>query len=221
VKADVTPRFPSAGVDDIIDDFYSNRIRHICIVRRLLLEEAYHHHLSMRARIIRTCSSNLRTQRIKAAGLAIPAPALRTFQSAPPHGSGEAAASTDGQDDRRKGAEEAGAMSRRLAEMTEAIIDTGGTSTAKNVEAAGFSEELKKQLESRIAKGAFRSQNQRAFAEAELPVCSRPISPEFPSSFLQQIVLRRQRHSRSSHSSTMVRFRIPSRLCSTHAGRQS
>jgi hypothetical protein len=175
----------------------------------------------MRAKIVRTCSSFLRTQRIKAAGLATPAAAFRTFKSAPPHALREAAARTDGQDDRRKGAEEAGAMSRRLAEMTEESIDTGGTSAAKNVEAAGFSEELKKQLESRIADGAFRSQHQRAFAEAELPVCSRPVFPEFPSSFLQQTVLRRQRHTRSSHSSTMVRFRIPSRLCSTHAGRQS
>jgi hypothetical protein len=175
----------------------------------------------MRARIIRTCSSFRRIQRIKAAGLATPAAAFRTFKSAPPHALREAAARTDGQDDRRKGAEEAGAMSRRLAEMTEESIDTGGTSAAKNVEAAGFSEELKKQLESRIADGAFRSQNQRAFAEVELPVCSHPIFPDFTSSFLQQTVLRRQRHSRSSHSSTMVRFRIPSRLCSTHAGRQS
>lgn len=62
-------------------------------------------------------------------------------------------------------------MSRRLVEMTEESIDSGGSSAARNIEAAGFSEELKKQLESRITDSAFRSQNQRAFAEAEMPVC--------------------------------------------------
>ena len=66
-------------------------------------------------------------------------------------------------------------MSRRLKEMTEETIDVGGSSAAKNVEAAGFSEELKKQLESRIADSAFRSQNQRAFAEVEVPVCNRDL----------------------------------------------
>jgi hypothetical protein len=62
-------------------------------------------------------------------------------------------------------------MTRRLAEMTEESVDIGGLSAAKNVEAAGFSNELKKQLESRIADSAFRSQNQRAFVEVDLPVC--------------------------------------------------
>ena len=62
-------------------------------------------------------------------------------------------------------------MSRRLAEMTEETIESGGSSAAKNVESAGFSEELKKQLEKRIAQGAFQSQNQTAFTGAEIPVC--------------------------------------------------
>ncbi len=100
-------------------------------------------------------------------------------------------------------------MFRRLAEMTEQSIESGGSSAAKNVEAAGFSEELKKQLESRFADSAFRGQNQRAFAEAELPVRNPMYHPDFSYASSQQIVLRRQRHTRPSHSSTMDRFRIP------------
>ena len=61
-------------------------------------------------------------------------------------------------------------MSRRLAEMTEQSIESGERSAAKNVQAAGFSEELKKQLEARIEEGAFRSQNLRATTEADIPV---------------------------------------------------
>lgn len=61
-------------------------------------------------------------------------------------------------------------MSRRLGEMTEQTIESGGRSAAKNVREAGFSEELKAQLEARISEGAFRSQNLRAITDAELPV---------------------------------------------------
>ena len=165
-------------------------------------------HLSMRAGTIRTYSSCLKAQRARVAGLTIPTAALRTFTTTPPLASGQAVARKHEQDDEHKAEKEEGAMFRRLAEMTEESVDTGGSSAAKSVEAAGFSEELKKQLQSRIAESAFRSQNQKAFAEAEMPVCECLTFFETLHSFSRQIVLRRQRHSRSSDSSTMDGFRI-------------
>ncbi|KAF2224922.1 hypothetical protein BDZ85DRAFT_167350, partial [Elsinoe ampelina] len=63
---------------------------------------------------------------------------------------------------------EQGAMSRRLAELTSESLETGGRSARKAVDEAGFSEDLKKQLEERIANAGFRSENASAFAQAEL-----------------------------------------------------
>ncbi len=129
----------------------------------------------MRARIVWNSSSLARTQRVPVVVIRLPAVALRTFTNALPLASGHAATKADNQDHEHNARErytEEGAMSRRLAEMTADSIESGGSSAAKNVEEAGFSEELKKQLESRIADSAFRNQNQRAFAEAEMPVCS-------------------------------------------------
>ena len=110
-------------------------------------------------------------------------------------------------------------MSRRLAEMTEETIDSGEKSAAKNVQAAGFSEELKKQLEARIEEGAFRNQNQRAMAESEMPVGFHHGPIIFSLSL--RIVFRRQRHSRSSDSTTMDGLGIAPRLDSKNAGRRS
>src|SRR5437667_12049361 len=47
------------------------------------------------------------------------------------------------QEGSQSAAKEEGAMSRRLAEMTEQSIAEGGKSTRKNMRYAGFSEELK------------------------------------------------------------------------------
>lgn len=66
-------------------------------------------------------------------------------------------------------APEQGAMFRRLQEMTDANLETGGRSARKAVEEAGFSEELKKQLEEKIASASFRSDNAGAFAQTNLP----------------------------------------------------
>ena len=123
--------------------------------------------------ISRTCPILIQVQRTKAAGLANPAAGCRTFSSALPFASGKAVTSNGDQDDGRVAKEAEGAMSRRLTEMTEETILHGGSSGVKNVEAAGFSEELKKRLESRLINRSFRSQNQKAFSVAELPVCTR------------------------------------------------
>lgn len=64
-----------------------------------------------------------------------------------------------------------GRMSARLAQLTEVSIEQGGQSAKKAVEEAGFSEELKWQLEARIQQSAFKSENAAAFAQANMPVC--------------------------------------------------
>lgn len=62
-----------------------------------------------------------------------------------------------------------GAMTRRLRDMSNEAIEAGGRSAQKTVSEAGFSEDLKRQLEERIASANFRAEHRNAFAEAELP----------------------------------------------------
>jgi hypothetical protein len=76
--------------------------------------------------------------------------------------------------------EEEGAMTRRLAEMVEETIDTGSKSDRKLMQDVGFSDELKKQLEERIAQTAFAGQNQQATSQVKMPVCSRVILSVMP-----------------------------------------
>ncbi|KAI9371519.1 hypothetical protein BJX61DRAFT_534719 [Aspergillus egyptiacus] len=64
---------------------------------------------------------------------------------------------------------EEGAMSRRLSEMTEQAILEGGRSTRKNLSHAGFSEELKKELEERVAAAAFKSEYAAAHSIVNMP----------------------------------------------------
>lgn len=61
-------------------------------------------------------------------------------------------------------------MSRRLEEMTEKTVEQGGHSAQKAVEEAGFSEELKRGLEARIADSKFKAENPAVFAQVNLPV---------------------------------------------------
>jgi hypothetical protein len=61
-------------------------------------------------------------------------------------------------------------MSRRLSEMVEETVDTGSKSDRKLMQDAGFSEELKRKLEERIAQTAFQAENQQAFSEVNMPV---------------------------------------------------
>ncbi|KAL1979830.1 hypothetical protein VTN96DRAFT_5065 [Rasamsonia emersonii] len=65
--------------------------------------------------------------------------------------------------------QEEGAMSRRLAEMTEEALLEGGRSARKSIQEAGFSEELKQQLEERVKASAFKSENAAAFSVANMP----------------------------------------------------
>ncbi|GAB7363792.1 hypothetical protein MBLNU230_g4359t1 [Neophaeotheca triangularis] len=74
----------------------------------------------------------------------------------------------DGSSDIRAEADK-GAMSRRLAEMSDESLESGGRSAKKAVEEAGFSEDLKRQLEEKLANASFRSENASAFAQANMP----------------------------------------------------
>lgn len=62
-------------------------------------------------------------------------------------------------------------MGRRLAQMTEDAMLEGGRSAQRNIEQAGFSEELKNQLAERIAASSFRSEYAAAHSIVEMPVC--------------------------------------------------
>lgn len=69
-------------------------------------------------------------------------------------------------------AKEQGAMSRRLAEMTEDSLLEGGKSSRNNMQQAGFSEELKAKLEEKIAAASFKSEHAAAFSIHNMPVRS-------------------------------------------------
>lgn len=61
-------------------------------------------------------------------------------------------------------------MTRRLADMAEQAMLEGGQSARKSVEQAVFSEELKRELEERIAAGAFKSKHAAAQSLVNMPV---------------------------------------------------
>lgn len=112
-------------------------------------------------------------------------------------------------------------MSRRLAELTDESIEQGGRSAQKAVEEAGFSEELKRRLEARIADGKFKNENPAAFAQVNMPVCC---GHHFVIGLLADIihpVKRRQRDSRYRSSSAVVRERNTRRRSPTYAHRCS
>lgn len=72
-------------------------------------------------------------------------------------------------DEKEDQRQEPGAMSRRLAQMSEESLEDSGRRAAKVVQEAGFDEDLKRQLEERIKAASFRSEHASAFAQAELP----------------------------------------------------
>ncbi|KAL9612562.1 MAG: hypothetical protein Q9167_002859 [Letrouitia subvulpina] len=70
----------------------------------------------------------------------------------------------------RASSDQEGAMSRRLAEMTDESYLQGGRDARKVISEAGFSEELKRELEARIHEREFRSDNPAVFAQLAMPV---------------------------------------------------
>lgn len=98
----------------------------------------------------------------------------RSLSTSSPLGNEQQATSSDGileAERQQQGQDETlGAMSRRLAEITDNIIESGGRDAKRAMEEAGFSEELKKKLEERIQQTSFRNEYPAAFAQMEMPV---------------------------------------------------
>ncbi|KAG9947796.1 hypothetical protein KCU85_g5516, partial [Aureobasidium melanogenum] len=69
----------------------------------------------------------------------------------------------------KKQEKEQGAMSRRLAALSEEGLESGGRSARKAVEEAGFDEGLKQELLERIATASFRNEHAGAISQAEMP----------------------------------------------------
>ncbi len=67
-------------------------------------------------------------------------------------------------------------MARRLSQMTEDAILEGGRSARRNIEQAGFSEDLKKQLEERVKAASFKSEYAAAHSILDMPVCFSPLT---------------------------------------------
>jgi len=84
----------------------------------------------------------------------------------------------DVQNEQEKPSDGAGAMSRRLADMTDKTLESGGRTARKAVEEAGFSEEIKKRLEARIQDNTFRSENPAVFAQINMPVSIVGLAPK-------------------------------------------
>ena len=62
-------------------------------------------------------------------------------------------------------------MARRLSAMTEDALLEGGRSARKNIQEAGFSEDLKAKLEERVAASTFKSDYAAAHSIKDMPVC--------------------------------------------------
>ncbi|EXJ89001.1 hypothetical protein A1O3_02065 [Capronia epimyces CBS 606.96] len=117
-----------------------------------------------------TCTRCLRAQRLRGVATLPPSRATeprRPLSTTPlvQEEEKKPSESKAGQED----GQEQGAMSRRLAEMAEETIDTGSRSDHKLMQDVGFSDELKKQLEERIAQTRFAAENQRAASVVNLP----------------------------------------------------
>lgn len=65
---------------------------------------------------------------------------------------------------------EEGAMARRLSDMTEQAMLEGGRSARKNMQQAGFSDDLKRELEERIAASSFKNEYAAANSILDMPV---------------------------------------------------
>ena len=117
-----------------------------------------------------TCSRCLRTQQRLVARATRSSGPQRAFTSTLPRNENRAQSKQDAQAKEEK---EEGALSRRLAEMAEETMDTGSKSDRKLMQDMAFSDDLRKQLEDRIAQTAFKGDNQQALSQANIPVSIR------------------------------------------------
>jgi hypothetical protein len=106
------------------------------------------------------------------------APAARRFSASCQRRQQNAASSPAQTEEKRKDdvapkeEKEQGAMARRLSQMTEDAILEGGRSARHNIENAGFSEDLKRQLEERVKAASFKSEHAAAHSILDMPVSS-------------------------------------------------
>jgi hypothetical protein len=102
----------------------------------------------------------------------------KRFSAACPRNETSSASTAKAEDkkikDEDENEEQDSAMTRRLAQMTEDAMLEGGRSARRNIEHVGFSEELKKQLEERVAAASFKSEYPAAHAIVNMPVSNPP-----------------------------------------------
>ncbi|KAF2841976.1 hypothetical protein M501DRAFT_926992 [Patellaria atrata CBS 101060] len=60
-------------------------------------------------------------------------------------------------------------MSRRLSELTDEVFESSGSRASKTISEAGFDEDLRKQLEERIASADFKNKYANQLAQMDLP----------------------------------------------------
>ncbi|OJD26422.1 hypothetical protein ACJ73_02195 [Blastomyces percursus] len=122
--------------------------------------------------IFHYCASCLRAQRLRPGSRHDRIIRTRAFSAGPrrvsQHEQTQSKESDQEKQDGTSSAEE-GAMSRRLSLMADESMLEGGSSSRKNMQEAGFSDELKKKLEERIAESTFRSENAAAFSLVNMP----------------------------------------------------
>lgn len=113
--------------------------------------------------------SSLRASRITVAPASkrFPAPQLCRHNTS---SSSTKTKSHDDTEDNTDGDKEQGAMARRLSQMAEDALLEGGSSARRNIEQAGFSEDLKQQLEERVKAASFKSENPIAHSILDMPV---------------------------------------------------
>ncbi|KAJ5085957.1 hypothetical protein N7532_010728 [Penicillium argentinense] len=114
-------------------------------------------------------------RRVPVCALTASAPAARRFTAACQRSQNAPSSSrktdeNDTQDKPREEDEEGQrAMSRRLEKMTEDAILEGGRAARRNIEHAGFSEDLKRQLEERVKAASFKSEHAAAHSILDMP----------------------------------------------------
>ncbi|KAJ5929054.1 hypothetical protein N7454_006902 [Penicillium verhagenii] len=102
------------------------------------------------------------------------APAIRRFPAAQlcRHNTNSSSGKSTDNDDKsspKDGNKEEGAMARRLSQMAEDALLEGGSSARRNIEQAGFSEDLKRQLEERVKAASFKSEHPAAHSILDMP----------------------------------------------------
>ncbi|KAL4763369.1 DnaJ family domain-containing protein [Aspergillus foveolatus] len=116
------------------------------------------------------CSASYRITKALARYPAVQTQSRRGYSAVPRRQDAAKAAENVKQPEaRNEDKREEGAMTRRLSEMAEQAFLEGGRSTRKNLSQAGFSEELKKELEERVAAATFKSEHAAAHSIVNMP----------------------------------------------------